>query len=79
MFSSENYFMFSRSRNVQVKALKGIVVNRVLLSLGHLKLFKTGSTLKCRYALGLDFSALTHLYFSVALDMYILALYSTCC
>ena len=76
MFSSENYFMFSRSRNVQVKALKGIVVNRVLLSLGHfkLKIFKTGSTLKCRYALGLDFSALTHLYLSVALDMYILAL-----
>ena len=31
----------------------------------------TGSTLKCRNALGLDFIAVTHLFFSVAL--YILA------
>ena len=42
-------------------------------------IFTTGSTLKCRYALGLDFSALTHLYFSVALYLYILSLQSTCC
>ena len=34
-------------------------------------IFKTGSTLKCCYALSLDFTALTHLYFSVALYMYI--------
>ena len=31
------------------------------------------------YDLGFDFTALTHLCFSVALYMYILALYSTCC
>ena len=42
-------------------------------------IFKTGLTLKCRIALGLDFSDLTHLCFSVALYMYILRLYSTCC
>ena len=34
--------------------------------------------MKCRNALGLDFTALTHLCFSVALYMYILALYITC-
>ena len=34
-------------------------------------IFKTGSTLKCRYALGLDFTAITYLYFSVAFYMYI--------
>ena len=36
-----------------------------------LSIFKTGSTLKCRYVLGLDFTALTHLYFSVAFFMHI--------
>ena len=41
-------------------------------------IFKTGSTLKCYSTLGLDFTALTHKSFSVALYMYILALYSTC-
>ena len=30
-------------------------------------IFKTGSTLKCRKALDLDFTTLTHLRFSVAL------------
>ena len=39
-----------------------------------LSIFKTGSTLKRRNALGFDFTALTHLCFSVALYMYILAL-----
>ena len=28
-------------------------------------IFRTGSTLKCRNAFGLDFTALTHLFFSV--------------
>ena len=37
-------------------------------------ILKTRSTLKCRNALGLDFTALTQLCFSVALCMYILAL-----
>ena len=37
------------------------------------QIFKTGSTLKCRNALGLDFTALTRKCFSVALYMYILA------
>ena len=41
--------------------------------------FRPVSTLKCRNALGFDFTALTHLCFSVALYMYILRLYSTCC
>ena len=36
--------------------------------------FKTGSTLKCWDALGFDFTSLTHLCFSVALYIYILAL-----
>ena len=34
------------------------------------KMFKTGSTLKCRNALGFDFTAVTHKYFAVALYMY---------
>ena len=42
-------------------------------------IFKTGSSLKRRNSLGVDFTALTHLCFSVALSMYILALISTCC
>ena len=37
-------------------------------------IFKTGSTFKSRNSLGLDFTALTHLYFSVALYMYYKAL-----
>ena len=36
----------------------------------------TGSTLKCHKALGFDCIALTHLYFSVALNMYIFSLYT---
>ena len=42
-------------------------------------IFRTGSTLKCRNASGLDFTALTHLCFSVALYTYLLAPQSTCC
>ena len=41
--------------------------------------FYTGSTLKCRNALGFNFTALTHLCFSVALYMYILALVFSFC
>ena len=42
-------------------------------------IFKTGSTLKCLNVLVFYFTALTHSCFSVALYMYILALYSTRC
>ena len=41
--------------------------------------FETGLTLKCRNALGFDFTATTHLCFSEAFYMYILALLSACC
>ena len=56
-------------------------LNKVNCTLDHLNsaCLKEGSTLKCRNALGFDFTALLHLCFSVALYMHILALQSTCC
>ena len=48
-------------------------LNKVNCTLDHLNsaCLKEGSTLKCRNALGFDFTALLHLCFSVALYMHI--------